>query len=52
MNIQMFQAICLKVANEKDPRKLELLKERLRLLLLSEEPPAHGDRDLDPCKPN
>jgi hypothetical protein len=32
----MFRAICIKVADEKDPTKLELLKERLRLLLFSE----------------
>jgi hypothetical protein len=36
----MFRAICIKVADEKDPKKLELLKERLRLLLLSDE--AHS----------
>jgi hypothetical protein len=45
MDTAMFQALCVKVADEKDPKKLELLKERLRLLLLSEEAPApKGER--------
>jgi hypothetical protein len=33
MDNQMFRAICAKVADEKDPKKLELLQQRLRLLL-------------------
>jgi hypothetical protein len=36
MNDLLFRALCLKVA-ERDPKKLKLLQERLRLLLLSEE---------------
>jgi hypothetical protein len=50
MDNYMFRAICMKVADEKDPKKLELLKERLRLLLLSEqapEPPTKAE-----AKPN
>jgi hypothetical protein len=35
----------MKVADEKDPKKLELLKERLRLLLLSDEAPDPPSRD-------
>jgi hypothetical protein len=37
--------LCIKVAGEKDPKKLELLKERLRLLLLSEETPRFPTHD-------
>jgi hypothetical protein len=42
MNNALFRAFCLKVADEGDPKKLELLKQRLRLLLSDEdsEPPA------------
>ena len=36
MDTEVFRAICIKVADEKDPKKIELLKERLRLLLLSD----------------
>ncbi len=36
MNNQIFQAICLRVADEKDPQIVELFKERLRLLLREE----------------
>jgi hypothetical protein len=39
MNNEMFQAICLKIAEEEDPRKLDLLKQRLRLLLSDEDSP-------------
>jgi len=38
-----FRALCLKVADETDPRKIELLKQRLRLLLLTEVPSGHTD---------
>jgi len=34
MNTEMFRAVCAKVAEEKDPQKLEILKQRLRLLLM------------------
>jgi hypothetical protein len=42
---EIFRAICIKVADEKDPKKLELLKERLRLLLSEEpsDPPAKAE---------
>jgi hypothetical protein len=33
----LFQAICVRVADEKDPEIIELFKQRLRLLLLSEQ---------------
>jgi hypothetical protein len=29
----LFRALCLKVADETDPKKLELLKQRMRILL-------------------
>ena len=32
----MFKAICVRVADEKDPQIVELFKERLRLLLREE----------------
>ncbi len=35
----MFQAICERAAGEKDPQIVEMFKDRLRLLLLSEETP-------------
>jgi hypothetical protein len=34
---ETFQKLCLRVADETDPHKLELLKQRLRLLSLNEE---------------
>jgi hypothetical protein len=33
MENQIFQAMCVRVANEKDPQIVELFKNRLRLLL-------------------
>ncbi len=39
LDIETFRALCKKVAEEKDPSKLEILKERMRLLL------AETDRD-------
>ncbi len=39
LDIETFRALCKKVAEEKDPSKLEILKERMRLLL--------AERDLD-----
>jgi hypothetical protein len=35
---ETFRALCVRVADEKDPKKLELLKQRMRLLLLQENP--------------
>jgi hypothetical protein len=32
-NLEIFRALCLKVADEQDPKKLELLKQRMRILL-------------------
>lgn len=34
---EAFRELCIKVADETDPKKLELLKQRLRLLLLQEQ---------------
>jgi len=31
-----FRALCLRLSDETDPHKVELLKQRLRLLLLTE----------------
>ena len=39
LDIEAFRALCNRVAEEKDPSKLEILKERMRLLL------AERDRD-------
>jgi hypothetical protein len=36
MDRDKFHALCMQVADEKDPRKIELLKQRMRLLLLTE----------------
>jgi hypothetical protein len=36
MDIHMFRAVCLRVADDTDLQKLELLKQRLRLLLSEE----------------
>ena len=33
LNAEIFRALCLKVADEQDPKKLELLKQRIRILL-------------------
>jgi hypothetical protein len=44
MENEIFQAICVRVADEKDPQIVELFKERLRLLL-REETRAYPDRD-------
>jgi hypothetical protein len=38
MDTEMFRMVCAKVAEEKDPQKLELLKQRLRLLLREDTP--------------
>jgi hypothetical protein len=35
---ETFRALCVKVADEQDPKKLELLKQQMRLLLLQESP--------------
>jgi hypothetical protein len=43
MDTEMFRAICAKVAEEKDPQKVELLKQRLRLLLMEESTPAPAE---------
>ena len=48
MDSPTFRALCIRLADEKDPRKLELLKQRLRLLLLFEPAPAAGHK----AKPN
>ena len=38
---EIFQAICVGVADEKNPQIVELFKDRLRLLLREETPSAH-----------
>ena len=38
MENQIFQAICVRVADEKDPQIVELFKDRLRLLLREDTP--------------
>jgi len=39
LDIETFRALCKRVAEEKDTSKLEILKERMRILL------GEGDRD-------
>ena len=34
MDTEMFGAVCAKVPEKKDPQKLEILKQRLHLLLM------------------
>lgn len=34
---EVFRALCLKVADEQDPKKVELLKQRMRILLQDEQ---------------
>jgi hypothetical protein len=46
-----FRALCVKVADENDPHKIELLKQRMRLLMLADEPqqvqlPTEAELDL------
>jgi hypothetical protein len=41
LKVEIFRALCLKVADEQDPKKLELLKQRMRILL--EESPNVAD---------
>jgi len=38
MDNYLFQAICVRVSDEKDPKIVELFKQRLRLLLSEETP--------------
>jgi hypothetical protein len=38
LDIDTFRALCQKVAEEKDPSNLEVLKERMRILLAEREP--------------
>jgi hypothetical protein len=38
MDNQTFQAICVRVADEKDPQIVELFKNRLRILLREDTP--------------
>ena len=40
-----FRALCLRVADETDSRKIELLKQRLRLLLLTEAAAGRKDEE-------
>ena len=34
---EVFRALCLKVADEQDPKKIELLKQQMRILLQEEQ---------------
>lgn len=43
--IHIFRALCAKVADEQDPKKLELLKQRMRILL--QETPGAPDPAVD-----
>jgi len=38
LDIDTFRALCKKVAEERDPSNLEILKERMRILLAEREP--------------
>jgi hypothetical protein len=38
LDIDTFRALCKRVAEEKDPSNLEVLKERMRILLAEREP--------------
>jgi len=54
MDNYLFQAICVRVSDEKDPRIVELFKQRLRLLLRSEEVNPISAREHIPsttCRP-
>jgi len=44
----VFRALCLRLADETDPHKVELLKQRLRLLLLTEGTAARTDEKESP----
>jgi hypothetical protein len=44
MDNQIFQAICVRVADEKDPQIVELFKNRLRLLLREDTPQTFPDQ--------
>jgi hypothetical protein len=44
MENEIFQAICVRVADEKDPQIVELFKERLRLVLREEPPQAFAEQ--------
>jgi hypothetical protein len=50
MDNDIFRAFCVKVANEKDPEIVEILKRRLRLLLVSEQ--LYGPALLASADPN
>jgi len=45
MDHETFRAICVRVADEKDPKIIELFKQRLRLLLTDETPEAPPDKN-------
>jgi len=44
---EVFRALCLKVADEQDPKKVELLKQRMRVLLQDEQDVAHSKYPAD-----
>ncbi len=37
LDVETFRTLCQRVAEEKDPAKLEILKERMRVLLAARE---------------
>jgi hypothetical protein len=45
MDHETFRAICVRVADEKDPKIIELFKQRLRLLLTDETPESPPDKN-------
>src|SRR6202035_4822435 len=44
---EVFRALCLKVADEHDPKQVELLKQRMRILLQDEQDVAHSKYPAD-----
>ncbi len=56
-NLEAFRALCIKVADERDPKKIELLKQRMRILMLegleslNEVERTSAIEDQDQCEP-
>lgn len=46
LDVETFRALCKKVAEEKDPGKLEILKERMRILLVNRNTDAAVQTDV------
>lgn len=43
LDVETFRALCKKVGEEKDPVKIEILKERIRILLADRDTAHHSD---------